>query len=157
MIGRFQTRPFRHPRERAERLPRLCLVGLALLLLAVWNPVTTPGPVLCWMRLALALPCPFCGGTRGVALCLRGRPAEALACNPLAVPALLAAAGLVAWWSCELLLGRQVLFVWRPGWRGACLTATALAILATWGYLLAYRREDVFAASWLGQACRLFW
>ena len=35
---------------------------------------------------AFGIPCPLCGVTRGVALCLPGRPVEATSYNPLTVP-----------------------------------------------------------------------
>jgi hypothetical protein len=153
----IRFRPFDHPRERVARLPRLAAAGLALLLLSLWNPVTRPGPVLCLSRLCFAVPCPLCGGTRGVALCLRGRPVEASALNPLSVPALLFGVGLMGVWAYEYLSGNRVDVVWPRPWRAAFLVAASLALLLTWAYLLAYRREDDFATSWLGRLLGLFW
>src|SRR5262249_33575067 len=121
MIVRVRLRPFASRRDRAARLPLIVLAGLAFLGLCLWDPVAAPGPVLCLSRLAFAVPCPLCGGTRGVALCLRGRPLEASACNPLSAPAALLGAGLIALWSYEYLAGREVTFVWRRPWRLAFL------------------------------------
>jgi hypothetical protein len=151
MIVRLRLRPFDTPRDRAARLPWIVLVGLAYLLLAIWNPVTTPGPVLCASRLAVAVPCPMCGATRGVALCLRGRPVEASYLNPLSAPAALLGLGLLALWSFEYVSGREVEFLWRRPWRVVFLVLAHVAVLAAWAYVLVYRREDEFAASWLGR------
>ena len=125
-------------------------MGLAYLALCLWDPVTAPGPTLCLARLALALPCPLCGATRGVALCLRGRPLEASAYHPLAAVFALGGLALIARWSYEYVSGREVIIRWRRPWP---LLATA-AVLAAWAYLLVYRREDDFAASWLGMMYR---
>src|SRR5262249_5706900 len=148
---------FDRPRQRAARLPRLVAAGLALLLLCLWNPVTRPGPVLCLSRLCFGIPCPLCGGTRGVALCLRGRPVEGSALNPLSVPALLLCVGLMGVWAYEYLSNTQVVMVWPRPWRSVFVAAAFVALLATWAYLLVYRREDDFATSWLGRVLRLFW
>jgi hypothetical protein len=151
MIVRIRLRPFAFPRDRAARLPWIVLAGLALLGLCLWNPVTTPGPVLCLSRLAFALPCPFCGATRGVALCLRGRPIEASAYNPLSLPVLLLGASLLALWSYEYVANREVLFVFRRPWRTLFVVLAFVVVISAWVYLLTCRREDDFAASWLGQ------
>ncbi|MFO0844150.1 MAG: DUF2752 domain-containing protein [Gemmataceae bacterium] len=151
MIVRPRLRPFESPRDRAARLVWVALLSLAYLGLAVWDPVTTPGPACCAMRHAVALPCPLCGCTRGVALCLRGRPVEATVGNPLSLPAALGGLVLVALWSFEYLKGAEVEFVWRRPWRRVFLAGATLALIATWVYLLAFRREDDFAASWLGR------
>jgi Protein of unknown function (DUF2752) len=155
MLPTLYTAPFDAPRARAERLVWLVLAGLALLLLALWSPADRPGPVLCALRLAAGVPCPFCGVTRGVGLCLRGRPVEATAFNPLTVPVLLAAAAAMATWTYEWLTGRQVRLRWprRAAW---LLLPLALVLLATWAYELGWRREDDFAASWLGRLLGLW-
>jgi hypothetical protein len=157
MIVRARLRPFESPRERAARLPWVVLLGLAYLALRLWDPATAPGPVLCGLRHAVALPCPLCGGTRGVALCLRGRPAEATASNPLAVPAAAGGLLLLGLWSFEYVRGAEVEFVWKRPWRVVFLTAAWAALLAAWAYLLLYRREDDFAASWLGRLIDVAW
>jgi hypothetical protein len=151
MIVRARLRPFDSPRDRAARLPWIVLLGLAYLALLLWNPTTTPGPVCCAMRRAVALPCPLCGCTRGVALCLRGRPLDASVSNPLAVPAAVSGLALLALWSFEYLRGAEVEFLWRRPWRVVFLTLAYLSLAAAWAYLLLYRREDDFAASWLGR------
>jgi hypothetical protein len=151
MIVRPRLRPFESPRDRAARLPWIVLLGLAYLGLALWNPVTTPGPVCCLMRHAVALPCPLCGCTRGVALCLRGRPLDASVSNPLAVPAALGGLLLLALWSFEYVRGAEVEFVWKRPWRVVFFTLATTALLAAWAYLLVWRREDDFASSWLGR------
>lgn len=154
MIVRPRLRPIDSPRDRAARLTWIVLLGLVYLALAVWNPVTRPGPVLCLFRHAVALPCPLCGCTRGVALCLRCRPIDASACNPLAVPAAVGGLALLALWSFEYVRGVEVEFVWKRPWRVVCFTLCYLSLLAAWVYLLVYRREDDYATSWLGQLLR---
>lgn len=151
MIVRPRLRPFESPRDRAARLPWIVLLGLVYLALALWNPTRTPGPVLCASRLAVALPCPLCGATRGVALCLRGRPLEASTYNPLSVPAALFGLGLLALWSYEYLSNHEVEFLFRRPWRMVVLISAHAAVLAAWVYVLLYRREDDFSSSWLGQ------
>jgi hypothetical protein len=153
----MRTHPFESPRHRAARLPWIVLVGLAYLLLCLWNPLTTPGPVLCVARHAFAVPCPLCGATRGVALCLRGQPAEATRFNPLSPP--LAAIGLmcIALWSYEYVANREVEFVCRRPWRIVFTSLAYFSLFATWIYLLTYCREDAFANSWLGQILQLVW
>jgi hypothetical protein len=151
MIVRLRLRPFDSPRDRAARLPWIVLLGLVYLVLALWNPVTTPGPVLCASRLAIAVPCPLCGATRGVALCLRGQPIEASLCNPLAAPAALVGLGLLVLWSFEYVAGQEVEFLWKRPWRRVFFLLVAVALLAAWAYVLVYRREDDFASSWLGR------
>jgi hypothetical protein len=42
-------------------------------------------------------------------------------------------------------------FVWRRPWRRVFFAGACLALVAAWAYLLVYRREDDFAASWLGR------
>jgi hypothetical protein len=152
MIVRVRLRRFASQRDRAARLPWIVLAGLAYLALCLWNPVSAPGPVLCLARLAFAVPCPLCGATRGVALCLRGRPLEASAYNPLSAPAALLGAALIALWSYEYVSGREVTLVWRRPWRLVFLVVAHAAVVAAWAYLLVFRREDDFAASWLGRA-----
>ncbi|MFO0930702.1 MAG: DUF2752 domain-containing protein [Gemmataceae bacterium] len=128
-----------------------------VLLLAVWNPTTTPGPVTCLSRLLAGASCPLCGATRGVALCLRGDVAGGSAFNPLAVPAVLAGVALMALWSREYVTGRQVRLVWGPIGRALFLAVTGAVFLATWAYVLRYRWEDDFASSWLGRLLSPFW
>jgi hypothetical protein len=157
MTIRLRVRPFGHPAERAGRLPWLVLAGLALLLLAVWNPLDAPGPVLCWLRRAVGLPCPLCGVTRGVALTLRGHPAEASAYNPLSAPVLFGGLALMAVWAFEYAANVRVTLELSRPWRWARAAAAVLALLGAWAYVLTYRREDDFARTWLGRALRLFW
>src|SRR5262249_1019890 len=135
MLPTLSLTPFDQPRRRAERLVWLVLAGIALLLLALWSPAARPGPVLRTPRLAVRLPCPFCGWARGVGPCLRGRPLAATAFNPLTVPVVLAGLGLMTTWAYEWLTGRQVRLHWprRALW---LLLPLALAVLATWAYQL---------------------
>jgi hypothetical protein len=158
MIGSLTARPFPNARARAGRLQLVSLGLLAFGLLAVWNPVTHPGPRFCLMRNAVGLPCPLCGMTRGVALCLRGRFADATHYNPLAIPCVLVGLALLAKWSYEYLRGVRLELVWhRRATRLAFLTLCSLILLANWAYLLSYRREDDFASSALGLLLRAFW
>jgi hypothetical protein len=143
--------PCLHPTHRAGRLLRLGLLILGVTLLAIWNPVASPGPRLCLLRNACALPCPLCGLTRGLALCLHGRLAEAVVLNPLVlvlVPLLIV---LTVKWIFEYLAGCAVA-VRGPAWLGRTVLLLAnLAIVLAWVYLLGWRREDDFASSWLGK------
>lgn len=150
MIVRLRLHPFESQRERAARLPYIALVGVALLVLRLWNPVTTPGPVMCASRLAFAMPCPLCGATRGVALCLRGEVGQGSTFNPLALPVVLLGVGFMGLWSYEYVSGREVEFLIRRPWRMVGLVAAHGAVLAAWVYLLCFRWEDDFAQSWLG-------
>src|SRR5262249_8309346 len=146
MIVRAHLVPFRHPRDRAARLPCIVVAGLALLLVALWNPVSYPGPVMCVARLAFGIPCPLCGGTRGAALCLRGQPLEATAYNPLSIPALVLVVALLVRWSGEYLSGKRLVFE-GPAWVGRAIHFLVIAIVVgTWIYLLCYRIEDDFAS-----------
>ena len=150
MSFRLRLVPFLRPRDRALRLPVIVVVGLAVLLVAVWNPVTTPGPKLCGARLAFGLPCPLCGGTRGAALALRGQIGESVAYNPLSIPALLFAFWLMGRAASEYVSGMQMILD-RPRWlRVSTPYLISVALLGTWAYLLMYRIEDDFGASWLG-------
>ena len=151
MSVRVRMVPFVAQRDRAMRLPLIVVVGLAVLLVAVWNPVTTPGPVLCGARLAFGIPCALCGGTRGAALALRGEIGESIAYNPLSIPALLFASWLVLRASIEYVSGKQMVFEVPRRLRVAWPYLVTLALVATWVYLLMYRVEDDFDASWMGQ------
>ena len=150
MSFRLRLVPFVSSRDRALRLPVIVVVGLAILLVAVWNPVTTPGPIMCGARLAFGLPCPLCGGTRGAALALRGEVGESVAYNPLSIPALAFAFWLMGRAAFEYATGNQVILD-RPRWlRRSTPYLITVALLGTWVYLLMYRIEDDFGASWLG-------
>jgi hypothetical protein len=52
--------------------------------------------ILCPLKRATGLPCPTCGVTRGGLLLLRGRVADAFACNPLVFTFLSVAFGVLA-------------------------------------------------------------
>jgi hypothetical protein len=154
MKFRLRLVPFLSPRDRASRLPVIVIAGLAILVVAVWNPVTTPGPTLCGARLAFGIPCPLCGGTRGAALALRGRVRESVAYNPLAIPALGFAFWVAGRAAFEYVSGKQVILD-RPRWlRRISPYLIACALLGTWAYLLLYRIEDDFGATWLGMLLR---
>jgi hypothetical protein len=146
-----RARPFAHPARRVARLRRLSWVLLGLTGLALWDPLAHPGPKLCLMRHAVGLPCPLCGLTRGVSLSLRGRPLEASSYNPLAVPVLAAAVLLTLKWAVEFGTGRELTLRCPRPLALALVAAAHLAVLAAWAYLLVCRREDDFAACWLGR------
>ncbi len=150
MIVRIQTRPFATPSQRALRLQGFGLIALGVGVLSVWNPLSQPGPKVCLLRNAAGLPCPLCGMTRGVALCLRGRPFDATLFNPLTLPVLVLAAVLALKWAIEFTTGRRF-DVTVPSRLGRVLLILGyVVLLANWTYMLAYRREEPFASSWLG-------
>jgi hypothetical protein len=158
MICSLTARPLPNPRARAGRLQLVGLGLLAFAVLAVWNPVTRPGPKFCMMRWGIGLPCPLCGMTRGVALCLRGQFTEATRYNPLAIPCVLLGLALLAKWSYEYARGVRLEVVWHSrAARLLFLALPTLVLLANWAYLLRYRREDNFADSVLGWLLRAFW
>lgn len=147
----IQRHPFADAAARRLRLLGAGAVSLAVGILTVWNPLTQPGPRTCLLRNAVGLPCPLCGLTRGVSLCLRGQPLDATHFNPLAVPALLAGIFLIVLWLVEYVSGRRIV-VAMPAWlRRGLFVAGCLILMANWSYLLTYRREDPFAATWLGR------
>jgi hypothetical protein len=149
--------PLNHPTDRARRLVYLILAGVALLVLALWDPIAKPGPVICMSRRALGIPCPFCGVTRGVSLCLRGHPVEASAYNPLTVPVFVLGLGLMVIWTVEYVSGMRIhLRLSRRGWR-LLLALAVIVVVSAWSWMLCYRCEDDFAGSWLGLAVRLLW
>jgi hypothetical protein len=155
MLVTVRLSPFAYPRDRTARLGRLSLAVLAWALLAVWNPVTAPGPTLCGLRHLVGLPCPFCGVTRGVALTLRGRPAEATRYNPLTLPVVALGAALTLLWVLEYALDRRLVVTWRRPARWALFGLVLLAVGAAWVYVLTYRREDDFASSLVGRLMQL--
>jgi hypothetical protein len=157
MTAHLHVRPCSHPSHRAGRLVRLGGALAGFTLLAVWDPIAHPGPMLCPMRWAVGLPCPACGMTRGLALCERGRFLEALAYNPLAVPLFFLILALCIVWTYEFATNRSVEVVLPPVWKKGLWAAVCVALLASWAYLLVFRREDVFAASCLGQLLHLWW
>jgi hypothetical protein len=152
----LQIRPFVHPSQWTSRLLMLggAVVGLGVAL--AWNPVAHPGPMVCLLRRSVGLPCPMCGMTRGVALCVRGRFLEAMWYNPLAVPFVLLAAALCAKWIFEIASRRQVAIVLGPASQKYLWAGLYAVVLASWVYLLVFRREDAFASTWLGQLLHLF-
>ena len=156
MSFRLRMVPFARPRDRAMRLPVIVLIGLGVLLVAVWNPVTTPGPVWCGARLGFGIPCPLCGGTRGAALALRGHIGESITYNPLSIPALVCAFWFIGCAGVEYISGKQIVFD-RPRWlRVSTPYLITLVLVATWVYLLMFRIEDDFDSSWLGRLLALW-
>jgi hypothetical protein len=153
----FQTRPFAHPAHRAGRLQLFAVGVLAFVVVAIWDPVTRPGPKCCLLRLAVGLPCPLCGMTRAMSLCVRCRFGEASVFHPLAVPAFVLALGLCVKWAVEYAIGRRIDLT-PPRWlRRAVWAVSAAVVLAAWAYLLVFRREDDFAETWLGMLLHWFW
>jgi len=152
----LQVRPFSHPGQWTSRLVMLgsALAGLGVAV--VWNPIVHPGPMCCLLRRSVGLPCPMCGMTRGVCLCVRGRFLEAMWYNPLAVPFVFLAAAMCVKWIFEIASKRHVAVVLRPIWNKGLWAGAYTLVLVSWIYLLIYRREDGFASTWLGQLLHLF-
>jgi hypothetical protein len=146
--------PFDHPAGRLGRLQRLSAGLFGLAALAVWDPAAHPGPKLCLLRHAVGLPCPLCGLTRGVSCGLHGRFHEASVFNPLAIPLLVIVVFLCVKWGLEYATGRRLEVHFSRRLTLAAVVAAHLAVLAAWVYLLVYRREDDFAACWLGRLLR---
>jgi hypothetical protein len=133
------------------RLVWISLLLFGALLLILWNPVTTPGPLMCGSRMMLGLPCPLCGGTRAAALMLRGDLLAATAYNPLAPLVVVCALLLGMLWSFEYLSSRRCEIAFSPMFWSWATKIVIVLILLTWIYLLIYRREDNFADSLLGR------
>jgi hypothetical protein len=157
MIPFLQVRPNAHPYHRASRLQLLGGALLGFAVLAVWDPVAHPGPKCCLLRLAFGLPCPVCGMTRGVAMCERGRFLEATIYNPMSVPFCIVALALCGVWAYEFAMKKSVIVTLAPMWRKALWAAVGAAVLASWAYMLLFRREDDFASTWLGHLLHHFW
>ena len=152
----LRVRPFSHPSEWTNRL---ALLGCALVgagIAAAWNPIAHPGPMCCLLRRSVGLPCPMCGMTRGVALCVRGRFLEAEWYNPLAVPFVILAALLCLKWIFEIVNKKSIDMAPPSAWKVGLWVAVYVALLSSWAYLLVFRREDDFASTWLGQTLHLF-
>lgn len=99
----------------------------------------------------------MCGVTRGVSLCLRGRPVEASTFNLLAVPIFVLGVVLLMVWTIEYLANVRIVVTLTRPWRLLPSLLVTIALLAGWIHVLTYRREDDFAASWLGRLLRHFW
>lgn len=151
MIVRVQRRPFRDRSERLLRLQGFSLIALGVTTLIIWNPLTQPGPRMCLLRQAVGLPCPLCGMTRGVSLCLRGHFDEASLFNPLAGPILVLAVVLALKWAIEFASGRRFAVLLPACLSRRVLHVVAIIVLINWVYMLIYRREDPFLTTWLGQ------
>jgi hypothetical protein len=149
--------PLERPADRARRLVFLVIAGVALLVLTLWDPIAAPGPVICGARRAFGVPCPFCGVTRGVSLCLRGRPVEASGYNPLTVPIFVVGLGLMVVWAIEYIAGARIVMPLSARGTQLVIMVALVIVLAGWTWMLCYRREDEFSASWLGLALRQFW
>lgn len=156
MIVRVQRQPMLHRSDRLLRLQGFSLIALGTATLAIWNPLTQPGPKVCLLRHAVGLPCPLCGMTRGIALCLRGRFDEASLYNPLAGPVLAVAALLAVKWAIEFASGRRFDVIVPHGLARRLYQATFLLLLGNWIFLMIYRREDAFVTTWLGQLWIMF-
>jgi hypothetical protein len=156
MIVRIRRSSILPRSERLLRLQGVSLIALGTATLLIWNPLTQPGPKVCLLRHLVGLPCPLCGMTRGVALCLRGSLREALLFNPLAVPVLVLAMVMAVVWIIEFVGGRRF-DVHAPPWLRRGLSHTILLLfLMNWAFLVAYRREDLFETTWIGQLWTVF-
>ena len=59
-------------------------------------------------------------------------------------------------WIFEIGNNRHVTVMLRPIWVSVSGRCMYTVVLASWIYLLIYRREDDFASTWLGQLLHLF-
>jgi hypothetical protein len=156
MIVRIEKQPFATPSDRLFRLQGFSLVALGVGLLSIWDPLTRPGPKVCGLRYAVGLPCPLCGMTRSVSLCLHGHPAESIGYNPLALPVLILAVVLALKWAIEYGTGRRFAVIAPPWLRRGLVKLIYVAFAANWVYLLIYRREDPFDSTILGHIWAMF-
>lgn len=147
----FQFRAFTHATERAARLRWLSLALAGLALLVIWQPEKHPGPNLCLLRHACGLPCPLCGLTRGASCALHGEVVAASAFSPLAIPVLVVVVLLSGRWAWEFAANRRLEIALPRRFKWWLVFAVQLSILGAWAYLLVCRREDDYAASWLGR------
>jgi hypothetical protein len=152
----FQVRPFARPEQWTSRLLMLGGAFFGLGVAVAWDPIARPGPMCCLLRKSVGLPCPMCGMTRGVCLCAHGRFLEAMGYNPLAVPFVIVAAALCAKWAFEIVVRHKIQIILRPAWNTSLWAGLYAVVLASWVYLLMFRREDAFASTWLGQMLHLF-
>jgi hypothetical protein len=151
MILRIQLKPFVDRSDRLIRLIGASAVGVGVTTLLVWDPLTHPGPKVCLLRYAVGLPCPLCGMTRGVSLCLRGHFHEASHFNPLAGPVLILSLVLAVKWAIEIFNGGRFEAV-LPRWlKRGCVHGVYVLLIANWIYLILFRREDPFFSTWVGQ------
>ena len=117
-------------------MPIYGLIGVAGLLAARLLPLRETLPR-CMFLSWTGIPCPACGSTRVVEALAHGRPAEALAANPLATAAaavlvLLATVALAA-----RALGRPLPALrFGPRDKLAVRLTAALAFLLNWTYLI---------------------
>jgi Protein of unknown function (DUF2752) len=156
MMRFLQVRPFAHPSQWTSRFVTLGGAMFGLGVAVAWNPIAHPGPKCCLLRMSVGLPCPMCGMTRGVCLCVRGHFLEASWYNPLAVPFVMLVAALCVKWIFEIASNWHVALVLRPAWNKSLWGGLYIAVLSSWVYLLMFRREDDFASTWLGQMLHLF-
>jgi hypothetical protein len=152
----LQVRPFARPEQWTSRLLMLGGAFFGLGIAVAWDPIARPGPMCCLLRRSVGLPCPMCGMTRGVCLCAHGRFLEAAWYNPLAVPFVIVAAALCAKWIFEIASKRSVRMILPSAWNTRLWAGVYFMVLASWVYLLVFRREDAFASTWLGQMLHLF-
>jgi hypothetical protein len=88
VIQQTQTRPFREL--------RLLAAGM-LAAGAVWPLLPVHPPVLCPLRTATGIPCPFCGMTRSVVAAVHGDIVASLRFNPGGIFILAFAVVVLAW------------------------------------------------------------
>lgn len=107
-------------------LRRLAAAGTAALAVALlWMPLHPP--VVCLLRAATGIPCPFCGGTTAMAELGGGRPLAAFAASPLAT------VGVPLWVLWPVLQGTAERWAARAG-RRRVLAAVGLVLLAGWAW-----------------------
>jgi hypothetical protein len=73
----------------------LRLAAAGVVAAAIAYPLAPFSPVLCPLRAATGVPCPFCGMTRAVVAAVHGHIGQSLAFNPGGIVVLLAAAVLL--------------------------------------------------------------
>jgi hypothetical protein len=127
---------------RLARVSRIPAVGdrAPLLLAALWSALVAIATAvevtgLCHFKLLTGVPCPCCGGSRGVLHLLGGDLSGGLAMNPLF---LFAAAAFLALVVLRLVAGRRFDWQLSASGRRIAWAIAAVALLLNWVYVIAF-------------------